>query len=90
MESILADYDEQKVRQVLADDAYAMGKKTGEEIGKKIGEEIGKKIGEDKLAKLLCRLYEDGKTDEAALVVKDEKMRKEYYCRYGIREEESE
>ena len=81
MESILADYDEQKVRQVLADDAYAMGKKTGEEIGKK--------IGEDKLAKLLCRLYEDGKTDEAALVVKDEKMRKEYYCRYGIREEES-
>ena len=71
--SILSDYNEQKVRAVMAEDAYTMGAKKGE----------------DKFARLISMLLKDGKVKEAALAAEDEKAREEFYRLYGIAEEET-
>lgn len=74
--SILADYDEQKVRKVLAEDAYSMGVAEGRVEGAAAGEQ--------KFSKLVSILLKEGKTTEAALVAADPKEREKYYALYGI------
>ena len=66
--SMLSEYNEQEVREVIADDAYQRGHEQGER----------------RLAKLISLLLRDGKTDEIAKVAEDETLREQYYQHYGI------
>ena len=74
--SMLSEYNEQEVREVIADDAYQRGHEQREIKGNKQGER--------RLAKLISLLLRDGKTDEVGKVAEDEALREQYYQRYGI------
>lgn len=60
------------------------GIKQGREQGLSQGMEQGKRMGEELLSSLMKKLFADGRTADAELVLSDEELRKKFYREYGL------
>lgn len=100
MNSILTQYDEEKVMQMISEESYEDGLRDGEERGMKIGEERGMKIGEERGMKigeergmklgearvkaLTQKLTEANRFDDLKRIFSDEEYCAKLYKEFGI------
>ena len=65
-------------------DGWKVGHERGLQQGLEQGISEGKSAGEARMGQLISRLMSEGNTDLVTKVISDEKIRNEYYAKYGI------